>query len=228
MREHPSPNFSARPEPGRIDMLILHYTGMNSAAAALRRLCDPAARVSAHYLIDEDGAAWRLVEESARAWHAGVSSWRGTTGINDRSIGIELVNPGHEFGYRRFPEAQMTALIGLSRAIIARHGIAAANILGHSDVAPQRKQDPGELFDWRRLAAAGIGIWPEPGALDGAEDADQAGALAALEAIGYAVGARGDEAAAAAVTAFQRRYRPGRIDGAIDGETAALIHALDQ
>jgi N-acetylmuramoyl-L-alanine amidase len=136
---------------------------MTSAAAALGRLCDPAARVSAHYLIDEDGSVLALVPEQARAWHAGVSAWLGHEGLNDRSIGIELVNPGHEWGYRPFVEPQYRACIALCQAIIGRWPIPPRRVLGHSDVAPARKEDPGELFDWPRLAAAGIGLWPEDG-----------------------------------------------------------------
>ena len=223
--ERPSPNCGPRPANTAIDMLILHFTGMESAAGALMRMCDPAARVSAHYMIDEDGVVYRLVQEGMRAWHAGESSWRGATNINDRSIGIELVNPGHAFGYRPFPDPQMAALIDLCRDVLARHAIPPANVLGHSDVAPARKQDPGELFDWRRLAAHRIGLWPTA-VTAGAEPADEAGALAVLGRIGYQVGGTGDEASKASVAAFQRRYRPARIDGVIDGETAALIAAV--
>ncbi len=155
--DHPSPNFGPRPDGIVIDMLVIHYTGMPSGAAALRRLCDPVAEVSAHYLIEEDGRLFRLVGEAERAWHAGVASWRGESNINDRSIGIELVNPGHDYGYRPFPAAQMAALIALAGDILTRHPILTRNVVGHSDVAPSRKQDPGELFDWHALAAAGIG-----------------------------------------------------------------------
>ncbi len=158
--ERPSPNHDARPDGQAVDILLLHYTGMKSAEAALARLCDPAAKVSAHYVIDEDGTLTRLVDEARRAWHAGVSSWAGDSGVNARSIGIELVNPGHEFGYRPFPAPQMAALTALARDILARHAIPPQRVLGHSDVAPTRKQDPGELFDWEALAAAGIGLWP--------------------------------------------------------------------
>ena len=160
--ERPSPNHDARPAGKPIDILLLHYTGMRDAEAALRRLTDPAAKVSSHYLIDEDGATYRLVDEGRRAWHAGVSYWGGERDINGVSIGIELVNPGHEFGYRPFPQPQMEALVELGRAILARHPIPPARVLGHSDVAPTRKTDPGELFDWRALAEAGIGLWPTP------------------------------------------------------------------
>jgi N-acetylmuramoyl-L-alanine amidase len=155
----PSPNFDVRPGP--VDVLVLHYTGMQSAGAALERLCDPVAKVSSHYLVDEDGTAYRLVEEQNRAWHAGVSSWRGVARLNDASIGIEIVNPGHEFGYRAFPEAQMAAVLELCRGIIGRHKIPARNVVAHSDIAPDRKQDPGELFPWRWLAGEGVGLWTD-------------------------------------------------------------------
>ena len=221
MIEKPSPNCGPRPAGATIDMLILHYTGMDSAAAALMRMCDAAARVSAHYMIDEDGTVYRLVDEAMRAWHAGASSWRGAGNINDRSIGIELVNPGHEFGYRPFPAPQMTALTGLCGEILARHPIPPANLLGHSDVAPSRKQDPGELFDWQALAAAGIGLWPAAETAGGGP-VEEAAALGTLARIGYAM----EDASRDAVSAFQRRYRPACIDGAIDSETATLIDAV--
>ncbi len=221
----PSPNCGKRPDGAAIDMLILHYTGMASAEAALARMCDAESRVSAHYMIDDDGAIYRLVDEASRAWHAGISAWRGAVDINDRSIGIELVNSGHEFGYRPFPAPQMTALADLCREILARHPIPPANVLGHSDVAPSRKQDPGELFDWQALAAAGIGLWPaSPAAGDGA--VDEAAALGTLGRIGYAVNGEAGTVAGDAVSAFQRRYRPHRIDGAIDAGTACLIDAV--
>ncbi len=219
----PSPNHEARSGP--VDMLVLHYTGMKSAAAALDRLRSQAARVSAHYLVGEDGTVWRLVAEERRAWHAGVSSWRGCCDVNSASIGVELVNPGHEFGYRPFPEPQMAALETLARGILARHGIPARNVVGHSDVAPARKQDPGELFDWPRLARAGIGLWPEaplppPGSV--------AEAQRLLAAIGYATPQTGalDAETALVVTAFQRHFRPACCDGALDAETGGRIAAL--
>ena len=155
----PSPNFDARA--GAVDFLVLHYTGMQSCEAAVARLCDPVAKVSSHYVVDEDGTTYALVGEEKRAWHAGVSYWRGVRGLNDRSIGIEIVNPGHEFGYRAFAEAQMAAVLELSRGIIARHGIEARNVVGHSDIAPDRKQDPGELFEWKWLAGNGVGVWTD-------------------------------------------------------------------
>ncbi|OHC73251.1 MAG: N-acetylmuramoyl-L-alanine amidase [Rhodospirillales bacterium RIFCSPLOWO2_12_FULL_58_28] len=216
MKTSESPNFDARPPGARIDMLVLHYTGMVSAEAAIERLCDPAAKVSAHYLIDEDGAVRRLVDENHRAWHAGEASWRGKSDINARSLGIELVNPGHEFGYRPFPEAQMAALEALAQDILARHTIEARNVVGHSDVAPRRKTDPGELFDWRRLAEAGIGLWPDK---QQAGQAADAGVM--LADYGYDV-----TDLKMAIKAFQRRFRPRRIDGVADAETSGLLTAL--
>ena len=225
LRDRPSPNHDARP--GAVDMLILHYTGMQSAAAGLDRLCSPAAKVSAHYVIDEDGTVWRLVAEDRRAWHAGVSSWRGRRDINGASIGIELVNPGHEFGYRPFPEPQMAALEALGRDIIGRHPIPPRHVLGHSDVAPLRKTDPGELFDWPRLARAGIGLWPDFTTLP-----PPAAAIAdvqrQLAQIGYDTPQSGAEDAAtmAAIAAFQRHFRPTPCDGKADRETRQRIAAL--
>ena len=210
----PSPNFGPRRPGGPIDLLVLHYTGMTSAALALERLCDPQAEVSAHYLIDEDGAVHALVAEEMRAWHAGQGWWRGETDVNSRSIGIELVNPGHDFGYRPFPAAQIAALIALAGEILARHPIPPRNVLGHSDLAPRRKRDPGELFPWRDLAQAGIGLWPSPGTAP-------ADPLAALAEWGYDV-----TDPAAAIAAFQRRFRPAGIDGMMDAETAALVGGL--
>jgi len=216
MIETPSPNFNDRPVDLPVDMLVIHYTGMKSCAAALERLCDPAAEVSAHYLIDEDGTVHRLVAEDKRAWHAGVASWRGHTDINGRSVGIELVNPGHEFGYRDFPAAQMAALRELALDILDRHPIPPGNVVGHSDVAPTRKTDPGELFDWRGLAADGIGLWPE-----GPAELTEESAEDMLIRIGYDV-----SDVVAAVMAFQRHFRPERIDGLPDAETAGLLAAV--
>ena len=223
IRERPSPNQDSRSEaasalgggPPRIDMLVLHYTGMQSAEAALDRLCDPAARVSSHYLIEEDGAIWRLVPEERRAWHAGVSFWQGETTLNTPSIGIEIVNPGHEWGYRPFPEAQMQAVEALCRDIVGRWRIPAHRIVGHSDIAPTRKTDPGELFDWPRLARAKIGLWPAPAPElagrrgRGVGIVERARALADLARIGYQVE---PGAETASLAAFQRRFRPERWD----------------
>jgi N-acetylmuramoyl-L-alanine amidase len=222
-RRRASPNYDARAEP--VDMLILHYTGMVSAAAALDRLCDPAARVSAHYVIEEDGAIWQLVDEGRRAWHAGVSRWRGAPQVNGRSIGIELVNPGHEFGYRPFPAAQIDALIELCGGILARHPIPPRHVLGHADVAPARKEDPGELFPWQRLAAAGVGLWPSP-VPDAATD--WPAVARDLAAVGYDVGSGGpaDPALRPALIAFQRHWRQRLCDGEPDRESAAQLAGL--
>jgi N-acetylmuramoyl-L-alanine amidase len=223
-RDRPSPNFDARPGAGTVDMLILHYTGMKTAGEALDRLCDPAAKVSAHYLIEEDGAVWRLVDEAQRAWHAGVSCWRGRRDINGASIGIELVNPGHEFGYRLFPEPQIAALETLAREILNRHPIPPRGVLGHSDIAPQRKHDPGELFDWARLGKAGIGLWPDFTQSPSAPNT-VAALQAALGAIGYECPQSGtlDAATGAVITAFQRHFRPSLCDGVPDPETRRRI-----
>jgi N-acetylmuramoyl-L-alanine amidase len=226
IRERASPNHADRGDAPRIDMLVLHYTGMTSAQAAIERLCDAEARVSAHYLIEEDGAVWQLVAEERRAFHAGISCWRGETDLNRVSIGIEIVNPGHEWGYRPFPQAQMAALVELCRGILARRPIPPDRIVGHSDIAPDRKSDPGELFDWARLAAAGIGLWPPPrpglerrrGKAVGV--VERMGALADLAAIGYCVAAGSERVALAA---FQRRFRQARWDGLIDEETAVRL-----
>jgi N-acetylmuramoyl-L-alanine amidase len=226
VRDRASPNHAARGDPPRIDMLVLHYTGMQSAAAALDRLCDPAARVSAHYLVAEDGAVSRLVPESRRAFHAGLSCWAGERDLNFVSIGVEIVNPGHEWGYRPFPEPQMAAVEHLCHDILARHSIPAHRVVGHSDIAPDRKSDPGELFDWRRLARAGIGIWPEPGGLPdglpggstGDGNIDPGQAAADLAAIGYCTLSVSEKIA---VAAFQRHFRPARVDGVVDRTTAA-------
>ena len=198
---------------------------MTSAAAALERLCDPAAKVSAHYLIDEDGSVVALVPERVRAWHAGVSAWLGHEGLNDRSIGIELVNPGHEWGYRAFPEPQYEACIALCRAILARWPIPPRRVLGHSDVAPARKEDPGELFDWPRLAAAGIGLWPADGP---GHPRPVASLQAGLARFGYAVPTNGrlDDATRLVITAFQRHFRPERVDGIADAPTLARLDGL--
>ena len=218
----PSPNHDDR-KGQTADILLLHYTGMKSGAEALARLRDPAAKVSAHYLIEEDGSAFQLVPEARRAWHAGRSYWAGARDINARSIGIELVNPGHEFGYRPFPEAQMQTLIALCHGILAHHDIPAARVIGHSDVAPDRKQDPGELFDWERLAAEGIGLWPGNTDSAGAEATDEATAKSRLASFGYGVD---DFPFDAVVTAFQRHFRPTSVTGQFDADCAARLAAL--
>jgi N-acetylmuramoyl-L-alanine amidase len=220
VRERPSPNHAPRTDPPRIDMLVLHYTGMRNAKEALDRLCDPAARVSAHYVIEENGTLWRIVPEAERGFHAGISCWEGERDLNHLSIGVEIVNPGHEWGYRPFPEMQMRVVEELCRDILSRHPIPAHRIVGHSDIAPQRKSDPGELFDWPRLARVGIGLWPEPRDRGATAAVDRARAIADLNQIGYCVAANAE---VAVVAAFQRRFRPARVDGIIDGETATRL-----
>jgi len=221
-----SPNFDARPQGQKIDILLLHYTGMRTAEDAIGRLCDRKAKVSCHYVLDEDGSILRLVDEEKRAWHAGVSRWQGANNINDRSIGIELVNPGHEFGYRPFPEAQMMALIDLSREIVRRHNIVPSRVLGHSDVAPMRKQDPGELFGWQRLAEAGVGLWPkaQPGPWNVAEFERD------LSRYGYDLDGPGGvdqkNAREAAVIAFCRHFRGQRLTARPDDELAGILRGL--
>ena len=227
----PSPNCEPRPQGGAIDTLVLHYTGMKTAKAALARLCDPKAKVSAHYLIDEAGQITALVPEARRAWHAGKACWQGAWNLNDRSIGVELANPGHEFGYRPFPEAQMAALESLLLDILARHPIPPARVLGHSDIAPDRKEDPGELFDWQRLARAGIGRWPDSPRLETREVEPPppiSEVQTMLHHFGYGVPLTGqaDAATEKIIRAFQRHFRPARIDGVADGETVARMRAL--
>jgi len=216
--ERPSPNWNERELP--VSMVVLHYTGMETAEAAIERLCDPEWAVSAHYCIDEDGTVHRLVREDRRAWHAGKSFWRGVSDINSASVGIELVNPGHEFGYRPFPDAQMEALLPLLSAIVQRWDVPRANVVGHSDIAPTRKDDPGELFDWDLLAAHRLALktprvtMPSPFENDGAF-------FLALERWGYDI-----SDTAAAMRAFQRRWRPHIIDGVVDGECSAILFSL--
>lgn len=217
MKPAPSPNQDDRPAGVPIDTLVLHYTGMTSARAAIDRLRDPLARVSSHYVVEEDGLVWQLVPEPRRAWHAGISAWRGHTGLNDRSIGIEIANPGHEWGYRPFPALQMAAVCDLCLAILARHPIPPRNVVGHSDIAPDRKQDPGELFDWPGLAANGVGLWTD--AIGPAVPETET--AAALLAIGYPV-----PDLAITVAAFQRHWRPTRVDGIADAETRGRIGAV--
>jgi N-acetylmuramoyl-L-alanine amidase len=214
----PSPNFDERELP--ITMLVLHYTGMADGESAIARLQDPAAKVSCHYLVAEDGQVLRMVPEEKRAWHAGRSFWRGITDVNSASIGIEIVNPGHDFGYRPFPEPQIEALIPLVADILDRHGISRGNVVGHSDIAPKRKQDPGEYFPWGRLAKLRLAL-PRPTRNLMDPNWTDAGFLLALERFGYDVADK-----RAAVVAFQRRFRPELIDGIIDGECRAILLAL--
>ena len=214
----PSPNFDERDQP--VSIAVLHYTGMTDAESAIARLRDPEAGVSCHYLIDEDGRVLRMVPEEKRAWHAGISYWRGLSNVNSASIGIEIVNPGHEFGYRPFTPAQMEALLPLLAGIVARHQIPRANVVGHSDVAPARKQDPGELFDWALLAKHKLAVTRPTRSLVDPLWTD-GGFLLALERYGYDV--RETEAV---VVAFQRRFRPELVDGEIDGECRAILLQL--
>ncbi len=237
--ERPSPNHDARA--GAVDMLLVHYTGMQSGQAALERLCDPAAKVSAHYLIEEDGRIFTLVPEARRAWHAGRAHWAGLEDINGCSVGIELVNPGHEFGYRPYPRLQLESFTRLAMDVVIRHRIPRRRILGHSDVAPARKQDPGELFPWHRLWMSGIGFWPSVefyGARKGGSlrTGDSGGEVAALRdafrAFGYGLrpgGDQFDDDLAAVVTAFQRHWRQTSCTGIADPETRSILrHLLDR
>lgn len=214
-------------------MLVFHYTGMESCGAALGRLCDPAHEVSAHFLIDEDGTTYRLVADEKRAWHAGASYWRNETDVNSASLGIELVNPGHEFGYRPFPDAQISTLIELSSDLIAKHQIPAPGVVGHSDIAPGRKMDPGELFPWERLASSGIGLWAGPN-----DVADLNGsAWDQLASIGYPQ--PGNEAKGSSIlhpksaktdviAAFQSRFTPNAVTGILDESTRMAIASVVQ
>jgi N-acetylmuramoyl-L-alanine amidase len=232
IRLRPSPNHDPRPADTPIDTLVLHYTGMIGAEAAIERLCDPEAKVSAHYVVEEDGTIWRLVDESRRARHAGVSFWRGMSGLNDRSIGIEIVNPGHAHGYPDFPALQMVAVCDLCLAILARHPIPPVNVVAHSDIAPDRKDDPGERFDWAGLAQSGVGLFPSGPDLGTGDPARDPAALrrvrAQLAGIGYAVAPEGgwDEALATTLRAFQRHWRPEAVTGEADAGTRARIAAV--
>ena len=216
--ETPSPNWDERGSP--VSMIVLHYTGMATREAAIERLRDPAAKVSSHYLVGEDGTILRLVDEEKRAWHAGRSHWRGIEDVNSASVGIEIVNPGHEHGYRPFPDAQVEALLPLVAAIKERHGVGRGNVVGHSDIAPTRKRDPGELFPWSRLARLRLAL-PRPtrGLMD--PQWTGGGFLLALERFGYDVAEP-----MAATMAFQRRFRPELIDGEVDAECRMILLAL--
>ena len=238
IEQTPSPNFDARKT--EIKYLVLHYTGMENGDVALERLCDPDAKVSAHYLIHEDGRMCQLVDEDNRAWHAGVAEWAGESDINSASIGIEIVNGGHNVPLADdtlppYPDRQINSVIALSKAIMGRHNILAKNVLGHSDVAPDRKIDPGEHFPWAGLAAAGIGCWPDYPNKDqrilfeaGSRDRGVSIAQSGLAHIGYSARITGimDEATIDITKALQRRYRPEKIDGVIDMETMDIIKSL--
>lgn len=231
----PSPNHGTRLQGRAPDAVILHYTGMPDGEAAIRWLCDPVSNVSCHYVVEEDGGVLQLVAEGRRAWHAGRSVWAGETDMNSCSIGIEIVNPGHPGGLPPYPDEQIRVVIALVRDITRRHGIAAARVLAHSDIAPGRKEDPGERFPWRRLAEAGVGLWVEPVEEGyrpslglGAEGLDVAAIQQRLAAYGYGIAANGryDEATALVVCAFQRHFRPDRIDGLCDDGTRRMLEAL--
>jgi len=231
----PSPNCEARRDGRAVDILLLHYTGMESAEGALDWLTREESRVSAHYLIDEDGRVAQMVDEAMRAWHAGAAHWAGEDDINSCSIGIEIHNPGPDFGYPEFPDAQMNKLEALCADILSRHAIPPARVLAHSDVAPARKRDPGEKFDWQRLAKAGIGLWVEPaplGADAGLGEGEQGSDVEALQErlarYGYGLKPSGiyDQATVLAVTAFQRHFRPARVDGRADLSTIDTLRRL--
>jgi len=230
----PSPNFGERLV-GPTDILLLHYTGMDSEERALNWLRNPESGVSSHYFVFEDGRVAQLVEEGKRAWHAGRSSWQGETDINSRSIGIEIANPGHEYGYREFPDREIEAVITLCRAILARNPIPPERVLAHSDVAPTRKEDPGELFPWARLAASGIGLHVPPAPIVGGvglKAGDSGMEVADLKdrfrKVGYGLGRESefDALTEAVVRAFQRHWRPERIDGVADPSTMATLDRL--
>lgn len=218
IEDAPSPNHDARRH--RVDMLVLHYTGMQTGEAALARMRDPDTKVSAHYMIWEDGRITRLVDESRRAWHAGLSVWQGQDDLNSRSVGIEIVNGGHDFptGGRLppYPDVQIAAVIALSREIVAAHSIPQSRITGHSDIAPRRKIDPGEHFPWARLAAAGLGVWPEEESGAGCVwmGGDPGGLNRQLAAIGYDI-----SDVPAALRAFQRRWLQDAVTGMADART---------
>jgi N-acetylmuramoyl-L-alanine amidase len=215
--EAPSPNFGPRRDGARPDIVVIHYTGMESAEAALARLCDPAAEVSCHWLIAEDGRVWRLVDEALRAWHAGAGAWGDAGDVNSRSIGIELANPGPLAGFPPFPEPQMAALERLLAGILGRWAIAPARVIAHSDMAPGRKIDPGPKFDWRRLARSGLAVWPEPEPV--------AGACPDGEAFQAAAGRFGYPAGPDLLAAFRLRFRP-HASGSLAAEDVALAEGL--
>jgi len=237
MKSIPSPNFDQRPAGTAINTLVLHYTDMESAAAAIDKLKSPESKVSAHYVLDEDGAAIKMVGEEFRAWHAGASSWRGKEKVNDFSIGIEIVNPGHTHGYRAFPDTQMRALAKLCRGIIKRHNIPARNVIAHSDIAPGRKKDPGELFDWRFMAGHGVGLWHEKKyhwerlLLQKGDHGGEVWKMQkALSGYGYKIPMtqQFDAETEAAVIAFQRHFlpMPRTLTGAWTGLEQEIIEDL--
>lgn len=230
-----SPNYNDRVDEQSPDLLVLHYTGMSSISGTIERLCDPVFEVSCHYLIAGNGKIIQMVDEKYRAWHAGVSSWQGRDDINSCSIGIEIANVGHENGYPDFPDVQMSAVEELCLDIFKRHEIPAERVLAHSDIAPGRKIDPGEKFDWQRLHRAGIGMWVEPEPLDGEEYLQEGGDIThvmnlqnALSLYGYQVEATGslDAQTKIVLEAFQRHFRPERVDGNADFSTLKTLYDL--
>ena len=234
-RVSPSPNFGERRSPFRPNILILHYTGMATGEAALRWLCDPASQVSCHYLIEVDGAIIQLVAEERRAWHAGAGVWKGERDINSASIGIEIVNAGHDGGCPPFPRAQIEATIALCRDICDRRGIRPERVLAHSDIAPKRKRDPGETFPWDRLQREGVGHWTPPASICDevlmapGEEGPSVRALQAMLALyGYGIEMTGvnDSQTKTVVAAFQRHFRPERVDGIVDSSTVATLRRL--
>lgn len=230
-----SPNFGPRLAVSGPDMIVLHYTGMQTGEGAEAWLCAPESQVSSHYLVHEDGRVVQMVRESDRAWHAGKSFWRGVTDVNSHAIGIEIVNPGHEFGYRGFPRRQIAPVIALCRGVIDRHGIVSQRVLAHSDVAPGRKVDPGEKFPWRQLAEAGIGHFVAPSRAGGKPllgPGDEGAAVEELQSMlslyGYGIDITGryDEPTGVVVAAFQRHFRPRRVDGVADRSTVDTLSRL--
>ncbi len=230
-----SPNFGPRRDGQRPDMIVLHYTGMATGPAAEAWLCNPASEVSSHYLVHEDGRIVQMVRESDRAWHAGQSAWLGETDVNSRSVGVEIVNPGHVLGYRNFPGRQIEAVIGLCRGIGSRHAIRPERILAHSDVAPGRKIDPGERFPWRELAGSGVGHYVAPARAGGTpvlRPGDSGAAVEELQSMlslyGYAVQITGvyDDCTSTVVKAFQLHFRPRRVDGLADRSTVVTLRHL--
>jgi N-acetylmuramoyl-L-alanine amidase len=231
----PSPNFGERRDGAVPDMIVLHYTGMATGQAAEDWLCDPVSEVSSHYLVHEDGRTVQMVREADRAWHAGKSSWQGVTDINSCSVGIEIVNPGHTLGYPDFPKRQIDAVIALCAGIVARHGIRPERVLAHSDIAPGRKIDPGEKFPWKRLFEAGIGhlapaapVRRGPALAEGDAGAAVEELQALLSLYGYGVAITGgfDERTRVVVEAFQRHFRPRKVDGRADGSTLRTLRRL--
>ena len=230
-----SPNINERQGHKSISILLLHYTGMESAEKACDWLCRAESQVSCHYLVDEQGGIVQMVDEGKRAWHAGVSNWRGDEDVNSASIGIEIQNPGHGLGYHQFPATQMQAVVVLCKDIIARNKIEPRNVLAHSDVAPGRKIDPGEKFDWGYLHECGVGHWVKPEAISGGsflQEGDVGDPVLALQTLlkfyGYGLEASGtfDKPTRTVIEAFQRHFRQARVDGIADASTVATLHSL--